>query len=111
ARQVDQALAGLAPELARLVRRTQADARLPSVVAAVFSRGDVLWADAVGLADAEAGEEATPEHQYRIGSITKTFTAAAVMQLRDAGELSLDDRLDRHLPEAADGSPTIRGLL
>jgi CubicO group peptidase (beta-lactamase class C family) len=101
----------LTDELARLVRRTQADARLPSVVAAVFSRGDVLWSDAVGLADAESGEEATAEHQYRIGSITKTFTAAAVMQLRDAGDLSLDDRLDRHLPDAADGSPTIRGLL
>ncbi len=101
----------LSLELARSVRQTQADGRLPSVVAAVFSRGKVLWADGVGLADAEAGEEATPDHQYRIGSITKTFTAAAVLQLRDAGELSLDDRLEEHLPEAADGSPTIRGLL
>ena len=101
----------LSLELARSVRKTQADGRLPSVVAAVFSRGEVLWAEAVGLADAEAGEEATPEHQYRIGSITKTFTAAAILQLRDAGKLSLDDRLELHLPEAADGSPTIRGLL
>jgi len=111
ARQADSALAPIEAELSRLVLRTQAEARLPSVAAAAFSRGEVLWAGAVGLADAEAGEKATPEHQYRIGSITKTFTAAAVLQLRDAGELALEDPLSRHLPEAAHGSPTIRGLL
>jgi CubicO group peptidase (beta-lactamase class C family) len=98
-------------EFTRDLRRTQADARLPSVVAAVFSRGDTLWKDAVGLADAEAGEAATAEHQYRIGSITKTFTAAAIMQLRDAGELDIEDTLERHLPEAAHGTPSIRRLL
>ncbi|MDP8911256.1 MAG: beta-lactamase family protein, partial [Actinomycetota bacterium] len=48
--------------------------------------------------------------QYRIGSITKTFTATAIMQLRDEGKLALEDRLGRHI----DGSrrePTIRSLL
>ncbi|MDQ3875221.1 MAG: beta-lactamase family protein, partial [Actinomycetota bacterium] len=79
--------------------------------AALFRRGDVLWADAFGLADVERGEEATPEHQYRIGSITKTFTAAAVMQLRDAGELDLDDSLEQHLPKAEHGAPTLRQML
>src|SRR5262249_36331204 len=49
--------------------------------------------------------------QYRIGSITKTFTATAVMQLRDAGLLDLDDRLDEHLAELPSRSPTIRRLL
>jgi CubicO group peptidase (beta-lactamase class C family) len=98
-------------ELERDLRRTQADGRLPSVVAAVFSRGEVIWSHAVGLADAEAGEEATVGHQYRIGSITKTFTAAAIMQLRDAGELGLEDPLARHLPRATRGEPTIRRLL
>jgi CubicO group peptidase (beta-lactamase class C family) len=52
-----------------------------------------------------------PGTQYRIGSITKTFTATAVMQLRDAGLLDLDDRLDRHLAELPSGSSTIRRLL
>ena len=41
-----------------------------------------------------SGQEATAGTQYRIGSITKTFTATAIMQLRDAGELDLDDRLE-----------------
>jgi CubicO group peptidase (beta-lactamase class C family) len=65
----------------------------------------------VGLADIENGIEATPEIQYRIGSITKTFTAVAVMQLRDEGKLDLDDRLEEHIPGIAKGSPTLRRML
>ncbi|HEU6443804.1 MAG TPA: serine hydrolase domain-containing protein, partial [Gaiellaceae bacterium] len=56
------------------------------------------------------GEEATPDHQYRIASITKTVTAVGVMRLRDEGRLSLDDRLDLHVP-GAEHDLTIRGLL
>jgi CubicO group peptidase (beta-lactamase class C family) len=58
----------------------------------------------------EAAVEATPDTQYRVGSITKTFTAAAIMQLRDAGKLDLEDTLDRHV-EGAAHRPTIRRLL
>lgn len=72
--------------------------------------GEVVWAEAIGHADVEAGEAATADHQYRIASITKTFTAVAVMQLRDAGKLSLDDPLDRHITGAV-RSPTLRFLL
>ena len=50
------------------------------------------------------GTRATPDTQYRIGSITKTFTAVCVLQLRDAGELSLDDALTRFVPESAHGA-------
>lgn len=58
----------------------------------------------------EADHEATPDTQYRLGSITKTFTAAAIMQLRDAGKLDLEDTLERHV-EGAAHRPTIRRLL
>ena len=54
---------------------------------------------------------ATPDTQYRVGSITKTFTAVAVMQLRDAGELTLDDTLGDHVPESHHAGPTVRQLL
>ena len=97
--------------LERIVRDAQADGRLPSISAAGFRRGEILWQEAVGLADAEAGVEATPEHQYRIASITKTFVAASVFQLRDEGRLDLDDDLSRHVPEAAHGWPTLRRML
>ena len=100
----------LAPELDLLVRREQREKRLPSVVAAVVRDGETVWETAVGAADVAAGAEATPDTQYRLGSITKTFTAAAVMQLRDAGRLDLEDTLDRHIDGAAH-RPTLRRLL
>jgi CubicO group peptidase (beta-lactamase class C family) len=96
-------------ELERLVQREQADKRLPSLAAAVVRDGEPLWEFAVGAADM-ADAEATPDTQYRIGSITKTLTATAIMQLRDAGKLDLEDTIDRHLPGAAH-APTIRRLL
>jgi CubicO group peptidase (beta-lactamase class C family) len=101
---------GLIARLGRLIREAQAEKHLPSVAAAALRDGEVVWSDAVGLADVEGSEEATPDHQYRIASITKTFTAVAVMQLRDHGELSLDDPLDRHIAGAAH-SPTLRAIL
>jgi CubicO group peptidase (beta-lactamase class C family) len=62
------------------------------------------------LAHVESGRQATPDTQYRIGSITKTFTTTAIMQLRDEGVLDLDDRLEQHLDGIENGSPTIRRL-
>jgi CubicO group peptidase (beta-lactamase class C family) len=88
----------------------QAEERMPSVSAAVFRGGEVVWQQALGAAAVEEGVEATPETQYRIGSITKTFTAVGVMQLRDEGALSLDDPLTAYLPESAHG-PTIGRML
>jgi len=100
----------LVQELERLVGREQADKRLPSIVAAAVRDGAPVWETAVGTADVSAGVGATPDTQYRIGSITKTLTATAVMQLRDAGKLDLEDTLDRHL-DAPAHAPTIRRLL
>jgi len=89
----------------------QAESRIPSVSAAVLRDGHVAWSEAIGLADAEGERGATPDTQYRVGSITKTFTAAAVMQLRDSGRLDLDDPIGRHLPEAPHGQASLRRLL
>jgi CubicO group peptidase (beta-lactamase class C family) len=95
----------------RLVETRQAEKRLPSVSAAVFRGAETLWYGAAGLADIARNAAPTADTQYRAGSITKTFTAVLVMQLRDAGALDLDDRLETHLPEAHHGDPTIRRLL
>jgi CubicO group peptidase (beta-lactamase class C family) len=100
----------LAPRLERVLRARQAE-RLPSIAAAVVRDGETVWSSAVGLADVKAELETTPETQYRVGSITKTFTAVAVMQLRDEGKLDLDDRLEEHIPGIANGSPTLRRML
>jgi CubicO group peptidase (beta-lactamase class C family) len=96
--------------LDRLLQERQAE-RLPSVAAAVVQNGEQVWANAVGAADCHEEREATPDTQYRIGSITKTFTATAIMQLRDEGALDLDDRLEQHVEGIANGKPTIRRML
>jgi CubicO group peptidase (beta-lactamase class C family) len=83
---------------------------MPSVAAAVLRDSQLVWETAVGVADVASGLEATPDTQYRAGSITKTLTAAAIMQLRDAGKLDLEDTLDQHVDGAAH-RPTIRRLL
>jgi CubicO group peptidase (beta-lactamase class C family) len=98
-------------ELGALLRCAQAAQRVPSVAAAVVRRGEVVWSDAVGLADLGAEAAATPDTQYRVGSITKTFTAAAVLQLRDEGQLDLDDPVARHVEELRHPGPTLRSLL
>ena len=60
-----------------------------------------------GLANIESAAPVTEDTVFRIASITKTFTATAIMQLRDAGKLDLDDRAVEHIPElaAASGTP------
>jgi CubicO group peptidase (beta-lactamase class C family) len=100
----------LAAELERLIRREQRDKRLPSLAGAVVRDGEVAWETAVGVADVQEKREATTDTQYRLGSITKTFTAAAILQLRDAGRLDLEDALDRHV-EGVPHAPSLRRLL
>ena len=79
----------------------QAEQRVPSLVVAAASGGDPIEHISIGKADFQAGREAGPEVQYRIGSITKTFTAMAVMQL--VGEGNLD--LRRPLSQGWAGAP------
>ena len=88
----------LRAELDRLAATAQSEERQPSLSACVFRDGAPVWTHAAGVADVDAAVGATPDTQYRIGSITKTFTAVLVMQLRDAGALSLDDPLTKHIP-------------
>jgi CubicO group peptidase (beta-lactamase class C family) len=97
--------------LDRLVATRQSERRLPSVSATVYRGADTVWYGAAGTADLDSGAAPTADTQYRFGSITKTFTAVLVLQLRDAGRLDLDDRVSVHLPEPVPGDPTVRRLL
>ena len=100
----------LTAKLEQLLAADQRERRLPAIAAAVLRDGELIWESAIGAADVEAGIDATPDTQFRCGSITKTLTAAAIMQLRDAGELDLEDTLDMHV-EGAAHTPSIRRLL
>jgi CubicO group peptidase (beta-lactamase class C family) len=69
------------------------------VQVAVVRGGDTLLLRGYGLADREARRATTLDQRFRIGSVTKQFTAAAVMRLAERGKLSLDDDLSRWVPE------------
>lgn len=98
-------------ELRSELLRYQRESPAPSVNAAVFRRSEILWNEAIGLADVEDDREATVADQHAIASITKTFVAAAIMILRDEGRLDLDDPLGRHVEEGDRAGVTIRRLL
>jgi CubicO group peptidase (beta-lactamase class C family) len=101
----------LVEELRREALRLQRESPAPSVSIALFRGDELLWSEALGLADVESEEQATPETQYAIASITKTFVAASVFMLRDEGKLRLDDSIGSHLEEAEREGVTIRRLL
>ncbi|WP_431842040.1 serine hydrolase domain-containing protein [Calidifontibacter indicus] len=81
----------------------QREHRAPSVSCALLRDGDVAWSDAVGHLDGRPGSAlATTDTPYRIGSLTKTFVAVAVLQLVAEGLIDLDDPVTDHLPELGD---------
>ncbi|NWF26788.1 beta-lactamase family protein [Streptomyces sp. PKU-EA00015] len=86
----------------------QSEGRTPSFVGAVLRDGRLVWTGARTCVDGHAPDADT---QYRIGSITKTFTAVLVIRLRDEGLLDLSDPLEKHLPGTGVGEVTIAQLL
>jgi CubicO group peptidase (beta-lactamase class C family) len=98
--------------LSRIVAEKQADDRVPGVVGAVVRDGETVWSDAVGVADVERpGIPPTVDDQFLIASLSKTFTAVLVMQLRDAGKLDLDDTVEKFVPESRHTGITVRQML
>jgi CubicO group peptidase (beta-lactamase class C family) len=71
---------------------------VPGVVVGVVSGGRLAWAKGYGTTDLSGGSPLTPATRFRIGSVSKVFTATAILQLRDAGRLRLDDPVAKHLP-------------
>ncbi len=92
------------------------EAALPDHVGAavlVIDHGNIIFRQTYGLADTENQTPVTPQTNFRIASITKQFTATAVMLLVDDGKLSLDDTLDQFFPGFPDYGQriTVRHLL
>jgi CubicO group peptidase (beta-lactamase class C family) len=88
------------------------NARGFSGVVLVMKHNDVLLKSAYGMADREWKVPNTISTRFRIGSITKQFTAACILQLEEQGKLTMDDKLSRFFPDFPKGdSVTIRMLL
>jgi CubicO group peptidase (beta-lactamase class C family) len=83
-----------------------------AVTVLVAQNGKVLFKQAYGMADREHYVAATPETKFRIGSITKQFTASAILKLQEAGKLSVADKLTKYLPDFPRGDEvTLHHLL
>ncbi|MFD8691502.1 serine hydrolase domain-containing protein [Streptomyces sp. NPDC059651] len=89
-------------------------AGLPGLFAEVRD-GDQVWRGAAGVADVSTGRPVTAGMRHRVGSITKTFTAAAVLHQVERGRIGLDAAIGRYLPELVPGERgdaiTVRMLL
>src|SRR5215472_12827088 len=91
-------------------------ARIPGVALAVVQGDRIIYLRGYGAAD-DRGRPVTPQTPFVLGSVTKAFTALAVMQLVEAGEIELDQPVRRYLPwfrvadEKASGEITVRQLL
>ncbi|MFJ1972696.1 serine hydrolase domain-containing protein [Streptomyces sp. NPDC087903] len=104
----EELLPGTRRALLHRIAVAQAEGRAPSLVAAVVRDGRAVWHGARTSVEGHGPDENV---QYRIGSITKTFTAVLVMRLRDEGELDLGDPLEKHVPGTGAGEVTVAQLL
>ncbi len=71
----------------------------PGVTAIVARNGQIIYKKAFGMANLELDVPMQPDHIFRIGSITKQFTAVAILQLMEQGKLDLQDEITRFIPD------------
>lgn len=102
----------LAGPLAQMLEQRRTSLGIPGMSATIIFPDDSMWSSASGMADVDLGEVATADTPFVVGSITKTFVSAAIMQLVDEGKLSLDDPLANWLPDYPKAAQiTLRMLL
>ena len=87
-----------ARRLERFVLEKMAKTRLPGLSLALLDRDRVLYARGLGYRDVERGLRATPRTSYCVASVTKSFTALAIMKLAEEGKLSLGDPVEKYVP-------------
>ena len=63
-----------------------------------FYKGDYQWTEGFGYIDLENEVPATPQSAYRLASVSKSMTAVAILQLQEAGKLSIDDPVKKYVP-------------
>jgi D-alanyl-D-alanine carboxypeptidase len=98
-------------DLQQIIDDLAAASEVPGLQAAVRV-GDFSWLGTAGAADLEGKTQLKADHVFRLGSVTKTYTAALIMKLYEAGELDLDNNLVRWYPEYPGAEDiTIRQLL
>jgi D-alanyl-D-alanine carboxypeptidase len=99
-------------QLQQVVSTAQSQYQIPGVVAAVTVPGKGSWVQAAGLANTQANQPTSVNDKFKIGSITKTFTATVILQLVDQGKLSLSTPISQWVPNVPNaGTITVGQLL
>jgi len=105
-------MAGTPAEFAERRLRDCVKGEVPGVAVLVARDGQVVFQGAYGLADVEKRTPVVLETKFRIGSVTKQFTAAAILRLADEGKLAITDSLAKYYPDFPQASAiTLRHLL
>lgn len=107
------------PNIDKLYQEYAEKKHFPGFTYGLVVDGKLVHTGSMGYADIDKKTPATIQSLFRVASMSKSFTAMAILQLRDAGKLSLDDRADAYIPElknakllTADSPPiTLRHLL
>jgi len=89
------------PEVDQIFRRYAAEKKIPGMVWGVVIDGRLAHVESAGVRDRSSDAPVTAGTVFRIASMTKSFTALAILKLRDEGKLSLEDPVSKWLPEFA----------
>ncbi|MEU9177702.1 serine hydrolase domain-containing protein [Streptomyces sp. NPDC048550] len=105
----------LTPAVARqlddAVRKVMSEARIPGVMVSLSAPGKGDYVRAFGVADKATGRAISTDMNMRIGSVTKTFTVTALLQLVDQGKVGLDDPIGKYVSGVPNGDRiTLREL-
>ncbi|USS40663.1 serine hydrolase [Thermococcus aggregans] len=85
-------------ELEKFIMEKMSENKMPGISIALVEDSEVVYSRGFGFRNLETGAPATPRTVYGIGSITKSFTALAIMQLVEKGLISLDDPVEKYIP-------------
>jgi CubicO group peptidase (beta-lactamase class C family) len=95
------ALEAALPQLEAVFESYRKQRDIPGLAFGVVIDGDLVIAKGLGVRDVESSEPVTADTVFRIASMTKSFTALAILKLRDEGKLSLEDPVAKWIPELA----------
>ena len=96
-----QKFAAAFPEIERIFKSWMERLQPPGAVLGVIIDGELAFVKAAGVREKTNNAPATPETVFRIASMTKSFTAMAILKLRDEGKISLEDPVSKYVPELA----------
>lgn len=85
--------------LEQYISEIMQDENISGAAVAVSQHGQVLYAKGLGVGDIDKGQAVTPQTIFGVASVTKSFTALAIMKLAEEGRLSVQDPVIKHLPE------------